>query len=79
MVGKTSDAMHSKVDCTLEGLPHPPAVRLGFRLIDRLKAESAERIVDARAVAPFDSAEDLARGASLEQLRDEAARGGRRF
>jgi len=58
--------MFSDVDCTLEGLPHPPAVRLGLRLIDKLKAASAERIVAARTQAPFDSSEDLARRAGLE-------------
>ena len=42
------DVMHSDVDCTLEDLPHPPAVRLGLRMIAGLKAESAERIVAAR-------------------------------
>jgi error-prone DNA polymerase len=60
------DVMFSDVDCTLEGLPHPPAVRLGLRLIDKLKSASAERIVAARAQAPFDSTEDLARRAGLE-------------
>ncbi|MBC7705202.1 MAG: error-prone DNA polymerase [Rhodoferax sp.] len=60
------DVMFSDVDCTLEGLPHPPAVRLGLCLIDKLKAASAERIVAARTQAPFDSSEDLARRAGLE-------------
>jgi error-prone DNA polymerase len=61
------DVMHSVWDCTLEGLPHPPSVRLGLRLVAGLKAESANRILQARQQAPFDSAEDLARRASLEQ------------
>jgi error-prone DNA polymerase len=61
------DVMCSDVDCTLEDLPHPPAVRLGLRMIDKLKAESADRIVAARTDAPFESAEDLARRAGLEQ------------
>ncbi|MEO5794680.1 MAG: error-prone DNA polymerase [Rhodoferax sp.] len=61
------DVMHSQVDCTLEDLPHPPAVRLGLRTIDKLQTRSAQRIVQARAEAPFDSAEDLARRARLEQ------------
>nr|WP_315234032.1 error-prone DNA polymerase [uncultured Albidiferax sp.] len=60
------DVMHSDVDCTLEGLPHPPAVRLGLRLVDKLKGASADRIVQARAEAPFEGAEDLARRAHLE-------------
>ena len=58
--------MASDYDCTLEGLPGPPAVRLGLRMLDRLKKESAERIVAARAEQPFDDADDLARRASLE-------------
>lgn len=61
------DVMHSDHDCTLEGLPHPPAVRLGLRLISGLKEASAQRIVAARQLGPFDSAEDLARRAELEQ------------
>nr|WP_315231833.1 error-prone DNA polymerase [uncultured Albidiferax sp.] len=61
------DVMYSDIDCTLEGLPHPPAVRLGLRLVDKLRTESAKRIVEARTQAPFDSAEDLARRANLEQ------------
>ncbi|NML44506.1 error-prone DNA polymerase [Ramlibacter sp. G-1-2-2] len=61
------DVMRSDVDCTLEDLPHPPAVRLGLRMVDKLKAESAQRIVAARADAPFDDAADLARRAGLEQ------------
>ncbi len=61
------DVMHSDWDCTLEGLPHPPAVRLGLRLVAGLKLESGQRIVSARREAPFDGAEDLARRARLEQ------------
>jgi error-prone DNA polymerase len=64
---RAPDVMDSTWDCTLEGLPHPPAVRLGLRLISGLKRESADRIVAARREAPFDSAEDLARRAQLEQ------------
>ncbi len=60
------DVMHSTWDCTLEGLPHPPAVRLGLRLVVGLKQASAERIVQARVEAPFESAEDLARRAGLD-------------
>jgi error-prone DNA polymerase len=58
---RRADVMHSDWDCTLEGLPHPPAVRLGLRLVSGLKLESGQRIVAARSGAPFDSAEDLAR------------------
>jgi error-prone DNA polymerase len=60
------DVMCSDVDCTLEGLPHPPAVRLGLRLLAGLKSESADRIVAARSDRVFDSAEDLARRAGVE-------------
>jgi error-prone DNA polymerase len=63
---RAPDVMRSDVDCTLEGLPHPPAVRLGLRMISGLKWESAERIVKARAERVFDDAEDLARRADLE-------------
>jgi len=67
VVVRPVDVMTSDVDCTLEDLPHPPAVRLGLRMVDKLKADSAQRIVIARKVAPFESAEDLARRAGLEQ------------
>ena len=61
------DVMSSDWDCTLEGLPHPPAVRLGLRMVVGLKASSANRILEARRQAPFDGAEDLAQRAGLEQ------------
>ena len=61
------DVMHSDLDCTLEDLVHQPAVRLGLRLVVGLRWASAERIVAARAEMVFDSAEDLARRAGLEQ------------
>ncbi|WP_399683671.1 error-prone DNA polymerase [Xenophilus sp.] len=61
------DVMHSAVDCTLEDLPDRPAVRLGLRMIAGLKAASAERIAAERETAPFDSVEELARRAGLEQ------------
>lgn len=61
------DVMQSEWDCTLEGLPHPPAVRLGLRMVVGLKAESAMRMLKARGERPFDSAEDLARRAEIEQ------------
>jgi error-prone DNA polymerase len=64
---RRADVTYSDVDCTLEGLPHPPAVRLGLRLISGLGTESAERIVAARKDALFDSAEDLACRAGLER------------
>lgn len=64
---RPADVMHSDVDCTLEDIEHKPAVRLGLRLLSKLKTESAQRIVDARSDRVFDSAEDLARRARLEQ------------
>jgi error-prone DNA polymerase len=65
---RAPDVMDSSWDCTLENPPpHRPAVRLGLRLISGLKEESGRRIAAARAEAPFDSAEDLARRAGLEQ------------
>ena len=63
---RAADVMASDVDCTLEGLPHPPAVRLGLRMISGIKWASAERIVAARNERVFDDAEDLARRAGLE-------------
>jgi error-prone DNA polymerase len=67
VVVRPADVMHSDWDCTLEDLPGPPAVRLGLRLISGLKEVSARRLMAAREDAPFDSAEDLARRAELEQ------------
>lgn len=60
------DVSHSEYDCTLEDLPGPPAVRLGLRMIDKLRTESALRIVAERMGAPFNSAEDLSIRAGLE-------------
>jgi error-prone DNA polymerase len=60
------DVMVSDVDCTLEDLPHAPAVRLGLRLIAGLASETMDRIVAARHACVFDSAEDLARRARVE-------------
>ena len=61
------DVMHSRVESTLEDLPDTPAVRLGLHRVQGLQAPSAERIVVERGKAPFDSAEELARRARLEQ------------
>ena len=63
---RAADVMVSDVDCTLEDLPHTPAVRLGLKMISGLKWESAERIVAARRERVFDNAEELARRAGLE-------------
>ena len=64
---RPADVMYSDVDCTLEDIGHKPAVRLGLRMLGKLKAESADRIVAARAAGAFDSTEDLARRVRLEQ------------
>ncbi len=61
------DVMHSKEESTLEDLPGTPAVRLGLHMVGGLQASSAQRIVAERHKAPFDSAEELARRARLEQ------------
>lgn len=61
------DVLHSDWDCTLEDLPHPPAVRLGLRLVSGLGQAVAQRIVAARQRAPFESTDDLARRAALAQ------------
>ena len=67
VVVRPADVMHSDWDCTLEGLPNPPAVRLGLRMVTGMKQTSVERIVAARGLAPFDSTEDLALRAAIDQ------------
>ncbi|MFN9472700.1 error-prone DNA polymerase [Acidovorax sp.] len=64
---RSIDVMHSAVETTLEDLPAVPAVRLGLHLVAGLRSCSAARIVDARQAGPFDSAEDLAARAGLDQ------------
>jgi error-prone DNA polymerase len=71
------DVSHSEVETTLEDLtrqPQPP-VRLGLHLVAGLRAAAAERIVRARAEAPFTDVQDLARRARLDaqDLRQLAA------
>ena len=61
------DVVYSDWDCTLEGLPHPPAVRLGLRQVSGLNQAAVDRIVAARSEVPFENAEDLARRAGLDQ------------
>nr|WP_269466817.1 MULTISPECIES: error-prone DNA polymerase [unclassified Acidovorax] len=75
------DVTCSDMDCTLEGpeerlrpakgLPTPllpqPAVRLGLCLVSGLHASATQRLVQARAAAPFTSTEDLALRAQLSQ------------
>ncbi|HZX83609.1 MAG TPA: error-prone DNA polymerase, partial [Reyranella sp.] len=63
---RPADVLHSELNCTLENLPHAPAVRLGLRMLSGLCWESAQRIVDTRNKMLFDNAEDLARRAALE-------------
>lgn len=66
------DVMYSAWDCTLEAAgpaasPAPqPAVRLGLRVVHGLPEVAAQRIVAARAGAPFSSTEDLALRAGLD-------------
>lgn len=64
---RAADVLHSDWNCTLENIDHQPAVRLGLRLVDGLKAESAQRIAQTRQTVYFESAEELARVAELEQ------------
>lgn len=66
VVVRGADVMHSGHDCTLEDLPGTPAVRLGLRLVSGLGEAAALRVMAARAVAPFDGAEDLAQRAQLD-------------
>ncbi len=61
------DVMCSDAETSLEDLPDRPAVRLGLHMIRGLQAASAQRIMHARRAGPFDSAEELARRAGLEQ------------
>jgi len=67
------DVRTSEVDCTLCPAPHndprnerEPAIRLGLRQVRALAAEAAERLVAARADAPFRDAGDLAERAGLD-------------
>ena len=64
---RSVDVMQSAVESTLEDLPAIPAVRMGLHMVAGLHATSAARIVEARKQQPFDSAEDLAMRAALEQ------------
>ncbi|HSV70215.1 MAG TPA: error-prone DNA polymerase [Methylibium sp.] len=60
------DVGASDWDCTLEpGTGVQPAVRLGLRLVSGLGAAAAERLVAARAAAPFADLDELARRAAL--------------
>ncbi len=56
------DVTRSDWECTLEG----PAVRLGMLMVKGLSQAGAERLVAARAAAPFASVADLAHRAHLD-------------
>ncbi len=75
------DVTASGWDCTLESAgevarlpqypgirPAQPAVRLGLRLVAGLSEKGAQRLLAARAEAPFTSTEDLALRAQLGTL-----------
>ncbi len=65
------DVSRSDWDCTLEDASGPsgpsdaPAVRLGLRQVSSLPRASAERLLQARAEAPFADVPDLALRAAL--------------
>ncbi|MDO9438048.1 error-prone DNA polymerase [Hydrogenophaga sp.] len=58
------DVRYSDWDSALAGVR---AVRLGLHLINGIKADSAERITTARTQQPFQSTQDLAHRAQLDQ------------
>lgn len=63
-----ADVLASDWDCTLEASPSSSAaVRLGLRMVSGLRRASVERLIDAREIALFDDAEDLARRAELDE------------
>lgn len=64
------DVSHSDWDCTLHDRPGappdaPPAVRLGLRLVNGLGPVAAQRLVQARARAPWRDVADLGQRAGL--------------
>jgi error-prone DNA polymerase len=62
------DVMCSDWDCTLEeNAGEQPAVRLGLRLVSGLSLDAGQRLVTARGGHRFESADDLARRARLDQ------------
>jgi len=58
------DVLHSPWDSTIEG----DGVRLGLHLVNGIRKDAAERIVQTRAQQPWRNAQDLARRANLDQL-----------
>ena len=61
------DVAISGWEAALEGDASTPAVRLGFNTLFGMRADAAQRIEDARAIAVFDSVADLARRAGLDR------------
>lgn len=65
------DVMASGWECSLEpptpSPGKPPALRLGLCLVKGFSREGGERLMRARALAPFTSIEDLARRAALDR------------
>lgn len=62
------DVSISEVESTMEDIhDRYPAVRLGLHLIKGLSSTGAERIIEVRNCRPFESVDDLARRALLDQ------------
>ena len=60
-------------DCTLERRDDgEPALRLGLRMVKSLGKDAAERVMAARAAAPFDNVQGLALRAALDRRDLEA-------
>lgn len=49
-----------------ENVLHPPALRLGLRMVSGFSLEGAARLIAARAQRPFDSVDDLATRGGLD-------------
>jgi len=63
------DVCVSEWDCTLEPREGEaqPALRLGMRLVKSLSEGGAQRLVEARKLAPFTDVQDLAERAALDR------------
>ena len=62
------DVQRSDWNCTLEGSSsYPGTVRLGLRMVSGLQQATAQRLLAARALAPFQDTQDLARRALLDE------------
>ena len=61
------DVAVSGWEAALEGDAKEPAVRLGFNTLFGMRADAAQRIEDARAIAMFVDVADLARRAGLDR------------